>query len=235
MWRTISCASLALTLMHAGIASAQDADDAAKGATAYRLCASCHSLRPGVHLSGPSLAGLWGKRAATIADYTRYTDALKQAGIVWDQNTFNAWLADPQAMVPGTTMTFQGIRQSDTLSKLIAFLRLALVPGGAAKVVQQGLISAALADGQLPPDLSSVSANQRVREIRRCRDAYYITTADGGRFPFWESNVRLKIDTSSRGPKNGEPVLLRSGMAGDRVSVVFSSLSEIGRLIGEKC
>lgn len=235
MRRMTSCAALALTWALIGVASAQDSGDAAKGAPAYRLCAACHSLRPGVHLSGPSLADIWGKRAATIADYGRYTDALKQADIVWDENTLNAWLADPQAMVPGTTMTFRGIRPNDTRSNLIAFLRLALAPNGAANVVKQGLISAGLADGQLSPDLSLVGANQRVRQIRHCRDAYYVTTADGGRFPFWERNVRLKVDTSSRGPKKGEPVLLRSGMAGDRVSVVFSSLSEISRLVGESC
>jgi cytochrome c len=230
------CFLLVLLSALGGAVSAQEPEGLAeKGAAAYRLCVACHSLKPGIHLSGPSLAEVWGKRAATNADFGRYTQALRRADIVWDENTLNAWLADPQAMVPGTTMTVRGIGQNETRANLIAFLQVALVPGGAAKVVKDGLISANMADGQLPPDLSSVGENQRIKEIRHCRDTYYVTTANGAQFPFWELNVRLKTDSSSRGPKNGEPVLMRSGMAGDRVSVVFSSLAEIGRLVGEKC
>jgi cytochrome c len=92
-----------------------------------------------------------------------------------------------------------------------------------------------MAQGQIPEDLSSLGANQRIREIRRCRDAYHVTTADGARFPFWETNVRIKIDTSPRGPKAGEPVLVRAGMVGDRVSIVFSSLADLKILLTEKC
>jgi cytochrome c len=71
--------------------------------------------------------------------------------------------------------------------------------------------------------------------IRHCGDAYHVTIADGAKFPFWETNVRLKIDTSPRGPKPGEPVLHRSRMVGDRVSVIFSSLAELRQSIAEKC
>jgi cytochrome c len=230
------CTPLVLLLALGSAAKAQEPEGLVeKGAAAYRLCAACHSLMPGIHLSGPSLAEVWGKRAATNAGFRRYTEALKKADIVWDENTLNAWLADPQAMVPGTTMTARGIGQNETRANLIAFLRLALGPGGVERVVKDGLISAAMAEGQRPPDLSTVGANQRIKEIRHCRDTYYITTADGAQFPFWELNVRLKTDSSLRGPKAGEPVLMRSGMAGDRVSVVFASLAEIARIVGDKC
>ena len=105
---------VALTAL-TGIANAQDANEKAKkGAAAYQLCAACHSLQPGLHLSGPSLANLWGKRAATISDFGRYTDALKKTEIVWDENTLYAWVADPQTMVPGTTMTFRGVENDKT-------------------------------------------------------------------------------------------------------------------------
>ena len=236
MLKSPLCTAGAALLALAGTANAQDAADTAKkGAAAYRLCAACHSLQLGVHLSGPSLADLWGKRAANVADFGRYTDALKKAPIVWDENTLYAWVADPQAMVPGTTMTFRGVENDDTRANLIAFLRLALAPGGAAKVVKDGLIPASMAQGQIPPDLSSLGPNQRITEIRHCRDAYHVTTANGAMFPFWEMNVRLKVDTSSRGPRQGEPVLHRSGMVGDRVSIIFSSLADLHRLVAEKC
>ena len=236
MSKSFFYAAFVVLAAFAGAAKAeQPADSVKKGAQAYRICAACHSMQPGAHLSGPSLADLWGKKAATIGDYGRYTEALKKSGIVWDENTLNAWLADPQAMVPGTTMVFRGVEDDRTRVNLIAFLRQALAPGGTAKVVKVGLIPASMAAGQLPQDLSALGANQRIKEIRHCRDAFYVTTVDGAQFPFWETNVRIKTDTSTRGPKRGEPVLLRSGMAGDRVSVVFSSLAEISRLVAEKC
>jgi cytochrome c len=230
------CAAIAILMAFAGTARAEDTAAMAKlGAPTYRTCAACHSLQPGLHLSGPSLAGLWGKNAASAENYGRYTEALKKEDLVWDEDTLNAWLTAPQAMVPGTTMTFRGIEKDETRTNLIAFLREAMAKGGAAKVVKDGLIPERMALGQIPPDLSSVGANQRIKEIRHCRNAYYITTADGDVFPFWEFNVRIKTDTSARGPKKGEPVLMRSGMTGDRVSVVFSSLAEIKKLIAEKC
>ncbi|GBF26794.1 cytochrome c2 iso-2 [bacterium MnTg02] len=230
------CAAIAVVIGFTGTATAEDAAELAKeGVPAYRLCTACHSLQPGIHLSGPSLADLWGKKAASIESYGRYTEGLKKADIVWGADTLNAWLANPQAIVPGTTMTFRGVEKKETRMSLIAFLRQAMAEGGSAKVVKDGLISHDSAEGQIPPDLSSVGENQRIKEIRHCRDAYYVTTADGAEFPFWETNVRIKTDTSARGPQKGEPVLLRSGMAGDRVTVVFSSLAEISLLVAEKC
>ncbi len=229
-------AAIAVMLALAGAAQAQaPSDTIKKGAQAYRTCAACHSLQPGVHLSGPSLAGRWGQKVATVTGYDRYTEALKKSDFVWDEITLNAWLAKPEAMVPGTTMMFRGIENDDARGALIAFLRQALAPGGTERVVKAGLISKDLAAGQIPENLSALGPNQRIKEIRHCRDAFYVTTADGAKFPFWESNVRIKTDSSQRGPKKGEPVLLRSGMAGDRVSVVFSSFAEIGRLVAEKC
>jgi cytochrome c2 len=113
------CTSVVALTALTDMATAQGADDMAKKGTAtYRLCAACHSLQPGMHLSGPSLANLWGKRAATTPDFGRYTDALKKTGIVWDENTLYAWVADPQAMVPGTTMTFRGIENDESRAQI---------------------------------------------------------------------------------------------------------------------
>jgi cytochrome c len=236
MLKSAFCAAIAIVAAFPGSAAAQDTlDTAKKGAAAYRLCAACHSLQPGVHLSGPSLADVWGKRAASNPDFGRFTEALKKSEIVWDENALYGWIANPQGMVPGTTMTFRGVENADTRANLIAFLRLALAPGGSAKVVDDGLISASMVQGQIPPDLSSVGPNQRITAIRHCRDAYHVTTANGARFPFWETNVRLKIDTSPRGPQQGEPVLHRSGMVGDRVSIIFASLADLQRLLAEQC
>lgn len=147
--------------------------------------------------------------------------------MVCDADSLNAWLAGPQALVPGTTMTLRGIADDGTRADLIAFRRVAMTERGAVEVVTAGLITERTAAGQIPPDLSALGADFRIRAIRHCRDANYIATAGGAALPFWETNVRIKVDTSARGPGNGTPVLMRSGMAGDRVSVVFSSLAEL--------
>lgn len=232
---SVPLAAAALVALTAS-AHAQDQDAMAKqGAPAYRLCAACHSLQPGINLSGPSLAGLWGRKAGTLESYGRYSKALKGLDAVWDEDTLNAWLADPQAMAPGTSMAFRGVENDDTRTGLIAFLRLAMAQGGADDVVKKGLIPQDMAEGQIPPDLSAAGDDQRITDISHCRDAYYVTTADGKSLPFWETNVRIKVDTSERGPKGSAPILQRSGMVGDRVSVVFSDVGQLRAQLKEEC
>lgn len=225
----------AVTLLVPFQVTAQTDGDVKQGGKAYRICAGCHSLKPGIHLSGPSLANIWGERNAAVPGFGRYTAALKKAEIVWNENTLNAWLADPQAMVPGTTMTFRGMRDDKARADIIAFLRQATAKGGYDDVIKNGVISEGMAMGQMPPDLSSAGPQQTITSIRHCGDAYYVTTADGTTRPLWETNVRLKIDTSLRGPKPDKPALLGSGMVGDRVSVVFSSLAELTAGLKDQC
>jgi cytochrome c len=207
--------------------------DPNRGARVYRACVACHSLNPGLHLTGPSLASLWGKKSGSVEDFVRYSKALKAADITWDENTLNAWLADPQAMVPGNYMTFRGIRDDRARGDLMAFLRLALAPGGGQTVVEQRLIAAETAEGQVPEPIASAGPHQQVTAIRHCRDTYFVATANGAETPYWELNVRLKTDTGKTGPQPGKPVLLPAGMQGDRVSI--ADPAEIGTMVKSKC
>jgi cytochrome c len=209
--------------------------DAKRGAQVYRTCVACHSLEPGVHLSGPSLAGLWDKPAGKISSFVRYSKGLKSADFVWNADTLFAWIADPQVMVPGTYMVFRGVEDGQPRADLVAFLKLALAPDGHRRVVEQGLVPAAYVRGQRPQPLASAPDSARVTAIRHCGDSYFITTVDGATTPFWEMNVRLKLDTRDTGPKPGTPVVAGAGMQGDRVSVIFSSIEEIKRFVEEKC
>src|SRR5687767_9448212 len=113
-----------LLLSAARLTHAQEAGDPRRGGEVYRACAGCHSLRPGVHLTGPSLAGMFGRKTGEAEGFGRYSEALRKAGLRWDQGTLNAWLADPQALVPGTLMQFRGIEHDQARSDLIAFLEL---------------------------------------------------------------------------------------------------------------
>ena len=55
--------------------------------------------------TGPSLAGLFGRKAGTVEDFN-YSDANKNSGIVWDEASLRKYLPNPQALVPRTKMAF---------------------------------------------------------------------------------------------------------------------------------
>ena len=98
------------------------AEDAERGAKAYRACVACHSLEPGRHLTGLSLANVLGRKAGDAPGFQRYSDALKRSGIVWDEKTLDAWLRDPAVVIPGNAMTFGGIKDEKVRRDLIAYL-----------------------------------------------------------------------------------------------------------------
>lgn len=225
----------AVVLASAVIGPAHAQGSQQRGAMVYRACAACHSLEPGMHLTGPSLADLWDRKAASVADFPRYSKALKAQEFLWDETTLNAWLANPAGFVAGNQMTFRGIEDDKTRQDLIAFLRLAMAPGGAKAVVAQRLVPESLARGQVPEDLSKVTPAQQVTAVRYCQNSYFVTTADEQEHSFWALNLRLKVDSSALGPKGGKPVLTGSGMQGDRASLVFSDPAQISAFIQSKC
>ncbi len=104
-------------------ASAKDHEgDPEKGKRIFRLCAGCHSLKRGEIRVGPSLAGLFGRMAGSVQGF-RYSMALKNAAVVWDENTLDAWLANPRLLVPGNRMPFSGLRKAKHRADNIAFLK----------------------------------------------------------------------------------------------------------------
>ncbi len=102
-------------------------------------------------------------------------------------------------------------------------------------MVAQNFLSEEYAMGQRAEPLTTLPPEQEVTKIRHCGDTYFITTADGAETPFWEMNVRLKLDTRDTGPTPGKPAVIGAGMTGDRVSVVFSSIGELTRFVVEAC
>jgi cytochrome c len=80
-------------------------------------------------------------------------------------------------------------------------------------------------------NLKVVGPERQVVAMRYHQDTYEVATADGRSTRIWEPNLRLKIDSSDAGPLPGKPVILSTGMMGDRVSVIFASPAEIGALI----
>lgn len=95
--------------------------DVAHGRQVYKKCQACHSLEPGKNLLGPSLAGIVGTRAAEVPNYT-FSTAMKQSGITWTPEKLDAYLADPQKVVPGNKMPFPGLKTDADRTDVIAFL-----------------------------------------------------------------------------------------------------------------
>jgi cytochrome c len=84
----------ALIVSSTGITLAQDVE---KGATLFKQCAVCHKIGPGATNSiGPELNGLDGRHSGSVANYS-YSDANKNSGIVWNEETFKEYIKDPKA------------------------------------------------------------------------------------------------------------------------------------------
>ncbi|HEY9557827.1 MAG TPA: c-type cytochrome [Acidimicrobiales bacterium] len=163
-------------VLAASVAQAQG--DPRRGGQVYRACMSCHSLEPGVHLTGPSLAGLWDRPAGRVDDFERYSAGLRSADFDWDAAVLDAWLADPRAMIPDTRMVFRGIPAEQDRADLVAFLALAMAPGGAGVVVERDLVPAGWARGQRPEPLTPTPPGAQVTRVRHCGDSYFVTTVD---------------------------------------------------------
>jgi nitrite reductase (NO-forming) len=108
------------------------AADLAAGRLVFRKCQACHSLEPGKNLVGPSLASIVGRKAGSVPNYN-YSPAMKQADIVWDAKTLDAYLTDPQKVVPGNRMPFPGMKTDHDRNDVIAYL----AAGGVPAVAQQ--------------------------------------------------------------------------------------------------
>jgi cytochrome c len=212
-------------------------DDVARGQRSFRMCAPCHSLEPDRNMTGPSLAGLWGRKAGSLPSFERYSDVLKSSGIIWDDRSLDGWLTDPDRMVPGNEMPFNGIKNPQDRADLLAFLKEATKPGAAPQVTAQGQMGGmgGMMGGGPDPNLKSMEANMQVKAITYCRDTYRVTTADGKTRAFWERNLRLKTDSGKDGPQSGAPALVPAGMMGDRADVIFAAPDEISNTIKAGC
>ena len=110
----------ALIVSSAGATLAQDVE---KGATLFKQCAVCHKIGPGATNGvGPELNGLDGRHSGSVANYS-YSDANKNSGIVWNEETFKEYIKDPKAKIPGTKMIFAGIKNEQQAKDLWAYLK----------------------------------------------------------------------------------------------------------------
>lgn len=115
-WSAATRAVLLLALS-AGSAGAADADH---GKALYQTCAACHSERPDA--LGPSLKGVVGRKSAALEDF-RYSNPMKRANLVWDEDNLRAYIKDPQAKVKGNRMPYGGLTEAKDIDDVIAYLK----------------------------------------------------------------------------------------------------------------
>jgi cytochrome c len=85
-------------------------------------CRTCHTVREGDNRLGPSLYGVIGRKAGSSPNYA-YSESMKKADIVWDKQTLDRFIANPDQVVPGNNMKpFGGIGSAEERAKLIEYL-----------------------------------------------------------------------------------------------------------------
>jgi cytochrome c len=100
-----------------------NAADLSNGETNFGLCRSCHTINAGgPNMTGPNLHGVFGKTAGTNNKDFKYSDVLKGAGFQWDLPHLDQWLADPKAFLPGTKMTFAGLKDAEDRRDVVAYV-----------------------------------------------------------------------------------------------------------------
>ena len=113
---------LVMTSVFFMAAPTAQAQDLAAGENSFKKCLPCHSVGPDAkNKVGPELNGLDGRKSGNVEGYN-YSDANKNSGITWGEAVFKEYIKDPKAKIPGTKMTFAGIKNETEINNLWAYV-----------------------------------------------------------------------------------------------------------------
>jgi len=99
------------------------AGDAKKGADVFaEECGDCHSTIAGKNKKGPSLNGVFGRKAGSVADFSGYSEAMKQSGITWAADKVDTYITQPKKVVAGGKMKYDGLGDAAARADVIAYL-----------------------------------------------------------------------------------------------------------------
>ena len=122
--RLLAGAALAAIVFTVGVPGARlgaaGAPDADKGRALYDKCAACHTL-DGEEGDGPTLKGVVGRKAGMLDSY-RYSAAMSRSEVVWNAETLDAFITDPQKSIPRNKMAFAGMTEKAERDDLVAYL-----------------------------------------------------------------------------------------------------------------
>src|SRR6266498_2904509 len=120
MRRWIVAAAPAVLLLASSVISVAAAD-VEHGKALYQTCTACHTERPDA--LGPSFKGVYGRKSAALEDF-RYSNPMKRANLVWDEDNLRAYIVDPQAKVKGNRMPFGGLSNPKDVDDVVAYLKI---------------------------------------------------------------------------------------------------------------
>lgn len=116
------------TAIQASFPAPYNTADLVAGEAQFNKCRACHTLGPDkMNLVGPHLYGVFGRKSGTEPGYN-FTEAMTAHNVTWDFDTLDAYLTAPQAVVKGTKMSYQGIKNDTDRHNLIAYLKLETTP-----------------------------------------------------------------------------------------------------------
>ncbi len=119
--------SLILAAVPAFAAQAAPAIDTAQlsaGEKVFAQCKACHSIEKGkADGVGPNLYGVYGSKAGAHSATFKYSTAMKASGQTWNDATLNSFLLAPMKAVPGTKMTYGGVKDDTKRAALVYYLK----------------------------------------------------------------------------------------------------------------
>lgn len=98
------------------------AEDVAKGEKVFKRCKACHYADKEKNKTGPYLVNVIGRKAGIIEGY-KYSKAMRESQLVWDEATMTAYLKAPRKFLKGTKMVFAGLKKEADIKNLIAYLK----------------------------------------------------------------------------------------------------------------
>ncbi len=98
------------------------AGDPMAGKKVFKKCKACHSMKAGKKKVGPSLFGVIGRKAGTAKKF-KYSKAMRNSGVTWDDASLDAFLKKPKKFMKGTRMSFRGLKKQAGRDNVIAYIK----------------------------------------------------------------------------------------------------------------
>jgi cytochrome c len=115
-------AAFVVAILLAGTGIARADGDPAAGEKVFTKCKACHVIDKPTNRVGPHLVGIIGRPAGSVEGF-KYSDAMKDSGLVWDEETLEDYLENPKDFIPKNKMAFPGLKKEDEREDVIAYLK----------------------------------------------------------------------------------------------------------------